>query len=383
MKTKYVEEPGLNTKEAIQKCKAIMQGKLLNMPFSVAQAIEDSKFRVEARDHARLSWALVDGWTEPKLEQGYWKKINDTHFINLGGSNRTKWKVKKWLIEHRFLGLQMETLPDGRVVPKKCPYKEAQRYRVPSELKVEDRMNVNLECKDKSIGVLFNNKTGDDLYCRITRDNLALLELQEDRLFEFCLNPPTKTVVNEQKQNESDRENRCFRAITSIARNCGNITTGTNVNRLYSPWAVAPTDVRPLFKFCGAEMVHFDLQASQPTLIADYCGDNLFLDACYSDELYTQVAELLGLDDGTLTAKEVRRLAKKRFLAYCYGNVRKPTARNKEALAVQGFVEETYPIAGHYIRNQKKGNYRTFNRKLQNREAAIFLKIIFFRIDQT
>lgn len=314
--------------------------------------------RIDKMEATYLFWWLIDSWENNTTTRTgkEWKQVLDKHFEFITKSRETRAKIRAWLEENGFIEIRKTMCKDGTHRNLRIKNKTAQQYRT-----LEREEMVEYVLCSKTIQDCFSiAETANDEASQQTRKNLGLLRKKE--------NAWGKT------QNTEDRyRNRDQKALLTIENNAGSIKRGRKVDRLFSPWVTSRNAVRKLFTFGSDEIRSFDLQAAQPTLMGSLAKDEKLLGACLSDELYLGIARAFDLD---------RDKAKKAFYSYSYGPIRKHGTRRPQALLVQQYISDNYPITANYVASQKRFDHCQFAIKMQNLEASIFVDGIFAELSR-
>jgi S-ribosylhomocysteine lyase LuxS involved in autoinducer biosynthesis len=324
------------------------------VPKKLIESAEWAGFRKDRLEVTYLFWWLIDSWssTSEERETGRrWKQIHDSNFEAITRSRDTRAKTRSWLNKSGFIEIRQTSCKDGRLRPRRIRGKESQGY---ATLMHDDL--VPYKPSSRALVEIFSVETGEDLECRITRENIGLLKRKKDLEWDL-------REIGEEKHRNRDQK-----SILLLEQNMGKVGRGQKVNRLYSPWTSARKPIRELFTLDGDEIASFDLRAAQPTIMATLAYDKEMLSDCKSDVFYTGLADYIGA---------TRKDAKQAFYAYSFGPIRKDAAEHSVAYQTQQWMREQYPMTGRYVDSCKKGNYRSFSREMQNREAFIFVDCIF------
>ena len=149
---------------------------------------------------------------------------------------------------------------------------------------------------------------------------------------------------------------------------------GQKVDRIFTGWTASTKVSRKLLLLDGSFMEGFDLQASQPTLMACFLKDDALIEDCYFNALYQGIMEVTGT---------TREEAKKYFCWVCYGPLDLrwgKESKEKKAMAskVQKHLQKTYPVAFDQITERKKKHGNSgFAIEMMNAEARIFIDGIY------
>ena len=310
-------------------------------------------FRKDRQLATILFWWLIDGWAISETDDDGidWKPILDRYFEPITKSTGTRAKARKWLEENGFIEIRKTVCDNGISRNLRIKGKTPQQYRVTSQGPL-----VPYVVQEKPVvDYLLYADTGSDAASQNTRKNLGLLRKKEK-------------TWEEEKNMDEKHWNRDQQSMILLENNLGKVGRGYKVNRLYSPFATARRPVRKLFKLGDEEIRAFDLRAAQPTLMGNLARDEKLLRACQSDELYQGIARAMGVS---------RDEAKQAFYCYSFGPIRTVRTGRPEALLVQEFMADNYPITASYVTSQKQPDHRKFAIQMQNLEASIFVDGIF------
>ncbi|MCY2976672.1 MAG: hypothetical protein NTW52_18605 [Planctomycetota bacterium] len=328
------------------------------LPSRLIDEVESLGERIDKMEATYLFWWLIDSWENNTTTRTgkEWKQVLDKNFEFITKSRETRAKIRAWLEENGFIEIRKTMCKDGTLRNLRIKNQTAQQYRT---LGREEMVEYVL-CS-KTIQDCFSiAETANDEASQQTRKNLGLLRKKENAWGKI-------------KNTEDRYRNRDQKALLTIENNVGSIKRGRKVDRLFSPWVTSRNAVRKLFTFGSDEIRSFDLQAAQPTLMGSLAKDEKLLGACLSDELYQGIARAFDLD---------RDKAKKAFYSYSYGPIRKHGTRRPQALLVQQYIADNYPVTANYVASQKQFDYRQFAVKKQNLEASIFVDGIFAELSR-
>lgn len=293
--------------------------------------------------------------------KGEWTRISDQAFGNVVKNHTRKSAEKNWLEANGFIRIKKWRTQDGVVKNSKIPGRKSQAYKVVEQ----EGASIWVDLWKRKLN--WSTSVSHDPLCQYTHSVLRQIEVDKTTVARICVGEREFSSLT------AARRMAVLHWARTLHYGSGRIRRGQRVNRLYSPWTSAPRELRRACFLAGEPIVSIDLQASQPTLIGLLAEDDAFCAACIQDQLYPCIGQLFAVG---------REEAKPIFLSYVYGPNRVPTARNKQALAVQEYVASQFPKTHEYITNHKKPDHRAFARRLQNIEAALFLEGILGEIMQ-
>lgn len=324
-----------------------------NYPIYIPQALLDAAERsfpnIRTVENHLLIWFMIDSWPYADDSRYEWREMSYAMFGAVTKSRNTVSEVLQWLEKEGFIKRRKFQLDDGELVNYFIPNEEACKYRA-----ILDGKLVPYVLLSKRYWGKIQKSTSADSLCQVTRENLGLLSEITTENFEY-----------EDKTAENKKKNRDINSRFKLLRNLGWVNRGTNVNRLFSPWVTASSQVRKRFQLDGYDIVSIDLKAAQPTLMATMADDTKLLRDCKADNLYSGIRSLLNID---------RDNAKKAFMAYAYGKNRGNWYGHQAAYKVQEWMKVRYPKTASFVRKGKTDhNYRELSIALQNKEAELFV----------
>lgn len=379
-------------------CDDYLGGKILFVPMELVDRLENERMRVERKEATYLVWSIIKGRSFGK-DRGDWWHIHSDHFKKVAGSDSTiKW-AKQWLFDKGFIGWDRSYVPKSSA-SESNPAK-SQAYQVRScggpIVKRLDNKNVvaslyrnsskgnsivahsqyHLDCFEPDFEhlrqtlefVLLCYNLGVD-----HRSPTALADLREKKRIEEKNQESwiSKKVINQEAAPNLSWQNRDVQTfglpLLKLINNKGVTKRGANVNRLFTPLTGLMREFRHGFSFMGDDWVNLDLTCSQPTLLAYECNDSRFIRDCQQNTFYDRVGDHLGSN---------RDEAKRGYCAFAYGRNRPKNSSNKIALKVQDFMRQEYPTAFEHVYENKEVDHTLFIRKMQNKEAAIFVDGIY------
>jgi hypothetical protein len=287
-------------------------------------------------------WLILISQGKKSFEN--WARISDDRFKHIVKNDSQRRRYREWLEDHGYIKIRKWKCKDGVMRNRRIRGLECQQYRafVPEEEQVE----YTFEKSHISSLIEGGADVSSDPLCVSTRDNLELLRPK---------------VTYSLPRQFTDKDARDWGAYARLSNGAFRVNRGAIVNRLYSTWVTASSNVRSMFTFCGENVGSLDLQAAQPTIVATLAKDDKMLQDCFDDELYDKIRNHLGLE---------RQKAKRGFCAYVfYESPRTKFSSNRVAYEVQKLTRRLYPSASKFI----EAGRPNLAKKLQDFEASIFV----------
>jgi len=309
------------------------------IPTELADKVPTYGRKRDGREIAVLVWLLIHQTESSKRQSPV--PIHTECFKALGCSFDTVVKVKKWLVEHGFISVSDSYSPGWY----------SKNYAT-----LHGRASSEFIFEVKSANQAMYRRTAPELASSLSRTLLDDLELDVSR---------AKAIYSDlgRKRNQHTL-NGLTVPLRQLHYKKGGVHRGELGNRLISPLVFVKRTFRECLSLQGERLVCVDMQCCQPTLLAYEADDKKLIESCYNDELYDMIAEEVGTNrDG----------AKKVYCEYSYGPTRSRNTAKQQAFRVQEMIAREFPKTSEYVQRAKQYNYRTFSRRLQRKEADLFI----------